>query len=166
MRVFSFFMATVILSFLGSCGATKYSPDSLPDRQIHFGQGGGFTGAVTHYMLLDNGQIFVQKEEMEMSPLEAVKDVDRKKAKTLFKQAAELGLEQIEWDKPGNMYYFLGLNEGNMDHRITWGSTVSPELKAVVDYHKELMGLVKDNRERLTHVVAVDMVHQEWMMGK
>ena len=39
--------------------------DNLPQTQIHFGEGGGITGAITEYCLLKNGQLFDKKHFTE-----------------------------------------------------------------------------------------------------
>ena len=43
------------ISFL-QLSCQKYTIDNLPNTQIHFGEGGGITGAITEYCLLKNKQ--------------------------------------------------------------------------------------------------------------
>ncbi|MFN7119583.1 MAG: hypothetical protein ACK4TA_22495, partial [Saprospiraceae bacterium] len=52
-----FFISLIsILSW--QCQRKPYTPENLPDLQLRFGDGGGFTGAVTTFTLLTNGQLF------------------------------------------------------------------------------------------------------------
>ncbi len=50
-----------LLFFFIHSSCQKYTVDKLPATQIHFGEGGGITGAITEYCLLKNGQLFDKK---------------------------------------------------------------------------------------------------------
>src|SRR6185369_4790919 len=43
-----------------ACTPANEFPKKEKRDEIHFGQGGGFTGAVTHYILLEDGRLFQQ----------------------------------------------------------------------------------------------------------
>ncbi len=122
-----------------ACKGTQYTPANLPEKQLLFGEGGGFTGDFTEYLLLENGQLFVQKrfngEQMEIA------STKKSKAKAMFKQAAALLTDSAAINYPGNMYYFLQLKDNGSDVRLTWGAPgyeVNEPVKLLYDQLKTL----------------------------
>ena len=53
-----FALLAVFSLFCCGCSTPQYTPLDYPYRQLRFGSGGGFTGEVNEYALLDNGQLF------------------------------------------------------------------------------------------------------------
>ena len=54
-----FCILLLIISALFQCKSKDYlTPYDYDGRSISFGNGGGFTGKVTDFTLMDNGQIF------------------------------------------------------------------------------------------------------------
>ncbi|MFN0215618.1 MAG: hypothetical protein ACKVT2_15280 [Saprospiraceae bacterium] len=131
-------LATSVLWF--SCKQTKYTADKLSDKQIRWGTGGGFVGKESAQILCDNGQIF-NRDIMGTVLLSG--KTKGKKAKTLFKTAEELGLAKLEYNHPGNIYYFIELLEGDMVSRVVWGDKKYPVEKSINDLFEELNGLLK-----------------------
>jgi hypothetical protein len=124
------------------CKPTKHTLDSLPDHQLRWGAGGGFTGKETSFTMLENGQIFkfvgVSGEKMEL------KAIKSKTSKALFDAVTSLELEKVELDKPGNMYYFLEMKEKDTTHKITWGDDKNAVDQKVKDFYKVLQQMVTD----------------------
>ena len=110
-----YFVAFFLLT--GSC--QKYRADNLPDPQIHFGEGGGITGAITAYCLLKNGQLFDKKHFTE--DFKILKKGKRRPAKKLFKACRKMDIEKIDLNNPGDKYYFIQYQTGAINHKITWG---------------------------------------------
>lgn len=130
--VFTCFLALVAV--FSACKGPRYTPANLPERQLAFGDGGGFAGAYTEYLLLENGQLFVQKGlSGERVELPAAK---KSTAKALFKKASVLLTDSTAFNYPGNMYYFLQRKDAGVDVRLTWGAPgyeVNAEVKALYD---------------------------------
>ncbi len=61
---------------------TKYTPENMPSKQLHWGYGGGFAIAETSFVLLENGQIF--RRNGTGLALQEVKGTKAKTAKNLF----------------------------------------------------------------------------------
>lgn len=127
----AFLLLAVIFS---ACKGTKYTPANLPEKQLAFGDGGGFAGAYTEYLLLENGQLFVQKglggERTE------IPSAKKRTAKSVFKRATALLTDSTAVNYPGNMYYFLQRKDSGVDVRMTWGAPgyeVPPQVKALYD---------------------------------
>lgn len=137
--LFSFGMLAVIL--IGpACKQTRFTADKLPEKQLRWGSGGGVVGKEKSWILLENGQIFAT--DMMGKTTEADK-VSGKKAKSLFKTAGALGIAKMEFNHPGNMYYFLEWKEGDMVSRIVWGDKNLPVDKSVQTLYDDLNALLK-----------------------
>jgi hypothetical protein len=113
--------AALFFLLIGSgCRSTQVFPQDYKGEQLHFGQGGGFTGAVTSFVLLDDGRLF-QKEykdstysQLEKWPIEFVNQ--------MFLNYHLLHLDQVNHYEPGDLYYFIEYHsEENEMHRIGWG---------------------------------------------
>lgn len=121
-------------SVLYSCKSTNYTYAELPANQLIFGKGGGISGAVTTYTLLENGQIFSEKSlEKTTAELQKIKKNDAKK---LFAELAELNFTEYEMNHPGNVYYFIQLKKDSLEHKIVWGDEAHPvktELQGLYD---------------------------------
>lgn len=134
---FLIFSLLSLTLYFSACKSQVYSADQLPDQQLLFGSGGGFTGEVTEYILLENGQIF-KKSSLKNSMTE-IGHIKKRVAKKLLKEVAGLQLEKTAIRQPGNMSYFVCLKNGNTEYRSVWGSPnyqVDSTLEVV---HKKLM---------------------------
>jgi len=122
------------------CKNTKYAPNTLPDRQLRWGNGGGFVGKEITYTLLDNGQIFTQKTGEALTESASTK---RRTAKSIFKTAETLGLAALDFQHPGNTYKFIEIQSGGAVRRISWGDAEHPVSQGVADLYTQLAALVK-----------------------
>lgn len=129
------------LLLLTCCKSKQYTASELPPNQLRFGNGGGFSGFVTEYTLLDNGQMFVKKSPADT--LAAYKNVKTKQAKALYQQLANLKIETLDFNHPGNMYYYIESQQKDSLYRVTWGSMDQPVRKDVNQLYQNLMELVK-----------------------
>lgn len=97
---------------LAAC-AKKYSVTELPKNQLHFGNGGGFTGKVSDFLILENGQVFY-KEPFGQDYLEIGK-IKAKQAKVLYKQVADF--QSVIVNKPSNNYQYISLQKQDTTYR-------------------------------------------------
>jgi hypothetical protein len=122
-----------------SCHTTKYtSPDSFPGKQVIVSEGGGFTGQVKEYILLENGQVFI-KTVMPSSLTES-EQIKTKSAGEVFERVAALNISAINFLHPGNMTYYLALKEGEKMQEIKWGDPsfpVADSVKNCYDFIRE-----------------------------
>ncbi|MEZ4688526.1 MAG: hypothetical protein R3B47_21420, partial [Bacteroidia bacterium] len=131
------------LLFMGlfACKSTKnIAPDTFEGNQIRFGSGGGITGAVTQWALLENGGLWGVSGHPEAS-LQYVARVSKKEVKAVF-----AAIDTLNWgeapDEPGNMYRFLELREPDQRMRMVWDPFKQenfPELNAFFDKLKVIM---------------------------
>ena len=104
-----------------STSCKKHTIDDLPATQLHFGSGGGFAGAYTEYLLLENGQCF--KKESLNGDYQAIGKTKKSEAKALFSQWETAKLAEMDFKHPGNLYYFVAMDVEGQTHRLTWGAS-------------------------------------------
>lgn len=113
-------LITVFSIVMYNCKSQQYTFDDLPETQLVFGRGGGITGEVNTYTILENGQVFHSNSLTNVS--QEIKGMSKKEAVSHFKGLRALELSDMNFDHPGNMYYFLEEVNGENRYRVTWGS--------------------------------------------
>ncbi|MCB0654020.1 MAG: hypothetical protein KDC85_22265 [Saprospiraceae bacterium] len=128
--------------FFASC-RTTYTTESFPEKQLFFGSGGGFTGMVTEYLLLDNGQLYKHPAPEVYEELDRIK---KKKAESLYAQYDSLGLDNLMFNQPGNIYYFIRMVNGENENYLSWSDERPlPEVE-MMDFYKSLMETVRPKK--------------------
>jgi hypothetical protein len=140
----SLLMGMLLFIYTSGCRVQRATPDTYTGRQLIFGNGGGFTGAESRYVLLDNGQLFSVEtnKSTRKEKYTPLRQLSRTITRQLFSKADALQLEQLAFSHPGNMYYFIGLQENDTTHRATWGHpshTIPGE--AEILYHQLIASL-------------------------
>jgi hypothetical protein len=119
-----------------ACKTTTYTSENLPEKQLYFGSGGGFSGLVNEYLLLENGQMFKVPSPGNYEDMDKVK---RKKAEAIYEQYATLGFNDLIFNQPGNVYYFIRMVDGELENYISWSDQRSlPEVK-MMEFYASLM---------------------------
>ena len=130
--------AFFLIFSLFSCNK-KMTAEKMPANRIEFGHGGGFTGAVTTYVLLNNGRIY--QELMEQNQYNKLRRITKDEAADLYAECEKL--RTLKTDSPGNMYYFVTMKDSTQIPRrwIFGDPSVAPpsELEAL---YKRLVGLI------------------------
>ena len=144
MKRFYFFTILCLPLLFSNCKTTKYTPEAFPEKQIIFGDGGGFSGVVTQFILLENGQFFkktsLKEGHEELEPLK------KKQAKEIYERLANLRLHKFDINHPGNLYYFLRTTDEELDHTITWGAGDYNLREDIMSFYKDLRALLKDRK--------------------
>lgn len=137
----------VLLPFvLPCCKTTNYTIDALPETRIYFGEGGGFAGTVTEYLLLPNGQLFVKPQGT--STFVELNGLARKESKALFKQLDSLRLHKYDFNKPGNLYKYVRQTNEEIDHKVTWGLPDLPVRPDIQRMYKSLKAAVQGKKRK------------------
>jgi len=114
------------------CKPTEaYTPETFDKRKITFGSGGGFTGGVNDYCLLENGQLFGRSSYPSSSGWQPVDTLEKSQVKQYFNQIETLNLLKINHNRPGNWSYFITIEDGAKEHKIQWCAE-APVPQAVV----------------------------------
>jgi len=137
--------AILVAVLYSSCTAKKHLPTEYKKKQLIFGTGGGFTGAVTTYVLQENGQLF---QTVSDTSYKEVSVLSKDSTKTYFAQMDTIPIsDSLEFTHPGNMYYFLEKKEGYADeksNRITWGDGKHEPPAGIKELHTSLIQIVRD----------------------
>lgn len=136
----------VCFLLLLSCKAQEYTPEDFPKAQFLFGTGGGFTGHVKTYTLLENGQIFFENSLKKNS--EQMNKVDLKACKQVFNQAKALNLMEIDYKKPGNMYRFIEYKSKGQSNRVVWSEGQDTVPTGIGSLYKKLLKLIPKNSDK------------------
>ncbi len=121
---------------VSNCKSPSYTPATLPEKQLIFGSGGGFSGAVTRYILLENGQLF--RYDSLPETLVEMGRVRKSKAKAHFKTIDQLALQKRKINEPGNVYYFLEYQYKNYHAKCIWGNSDYEVDKELSNFYQAL----------------------------
>ncbi len=114
----------------------------LPTQKIQFGSGGGFTGRQTAYLLLPNGQIFLQKD-LDGKKFEELGKVNKTVAKALYGRCAKFS--KVPVNRPADMNNFLTLQNDSLTYRWQWGMNTQSKdstANALFKLHQDLLDLI------------------------
>lgn len=130
-----FLVSSVACLFFWSCKPKDYLLDNLPNRQITFGEGGGFTGKYTTWMLLDSGQVF-QKSGIGAKYAEIGK-LKYSQVKKFYKRADSISVDMMKENRPDNYNYEFILQRDSVDYRATWSNEADIDA-SILNLYKEL----------------------------
>jgi hypothetical protein len=111
---------------------------------ILIGTGGGVTGMATVYRITPSGEVFKGKGINEIKYTECGK-IKRSKAKKLIAETTS-AISSASFDHPGNMYYFLSLDENDGEKKITWGDVnlkVADDIQTLFDEIQSVVSALK-----------------------
>jgi hypothetical protein len=118
--------STLLFSLWFLPGFMQAAPDKIrypanyKKAILFFGQGGGFTGAVTTYALLDNGRVF-KKNTLTQPEFIYMGKLTKSDTRQLFNNYTFLGLDTVQTGEPGNIYHFVEYQLKKTRHKLTWG---------------------------------------------
>jgi len=139
MSVHSKFFWVVLVATVASsgCAGTQEDPGHYKGEQLHFGQGGGFTGEVNYFVLLDDGRLF---ETGKSDTTYVFRDHwKRRFTRQMFVNYHSLNLQDIDHKRPGNLYYFIEFRSpGKTAHLISWGLQGNTPGAHVVAFYQTL----------------------------
>lgn len=115
---------------LSSCSTCKIAKQSSI-REIQFGSGGGFMGAVTTCYLKEDGSLYEQEQYIKKLSCDSLG--------TIYELAEEL--PQEDFIQSGNTYYFIRLVSRDTVHYYQWILENKPNEKIVELYTKLLKQL-------------------------
>jgi hypothetical protein len=124
-----------ILTMLFSCKSTNFSPKNYSESQLIVGNGGGVSGMIREYCLLDNGQLFTSKGVS--GQWKAMRKLKKTQTREIFNKVTNLGLSTLKFDHPGNMTYYFIIKKPPRSNQIRWGESgvSTPEgIKTFYDY--------------------------------
>jgi hypothetical protein len=122
----------------------KIAVDKMPTNQLIFGSGGGVTGFVKEYAMLEDGRILARSDDgKQYKTVVTVKGDDLANLKSGMAM-----LDKQAFNEPGNMYYFIE-TKGQMTgkaQRLIWGGTTIAPPTELSDFYKKLMAFVPKDK--------------------
>ena len=139
--LFLLFITLISSLLLLECKTQDYTPYDYDGEVLIFGKGGGFTGQSIEYSLLSNGQLFMNTHKE--GNVTELKRVEKSVAKQIFSNFHSLGFGDLDVNKPGNTYYYLGFRHDGKAHKIQWGAHDYKTPQTLKIYFSNLMAIVK-----------------------
>jgi hypothetical protein len=102
-------------------------------RYIAFGNGGGFIGIETKYILNTGGTL----TKIFNKDTTTLKSIDKTEAATLLKAA--MAFKTYRYFKPDNLYQFIEIE----DNRIVWNSNTDSLDNKITSLYTELLSQIK-----------------------
>lgn len=112
-------ISLLLCIYVLGCRPQFYTPATYKGKQLIFGNGGGFSGAETQYILLENGQLFTNNSLAEKPQF--LKILPKNISRQLFEKALQVQLMNTAFNHPGNIYHFIGIKDKNHFQQVTWG---------------------------------------------
>jgi len=121
-------------------------PQSSYDA-IVIGSGGGFTGAVSQYVIDKTGKIILTNS-LKPNDSSLVRVLSEQELQHLYHQLDSIKARNITFSKPSNMYYFVGMTTNDStQHRITWSDMQLPPA-AIKQFYDNTMQLIRQTAEQ------------------
>lgn len=134
------YLLLLIFGVIWSLSSFGQSPDLRFRPHLVFGSGGGVVGKETTYVFLENGALYKRITE---DSLLRVRLLYSSTAKRHFATARRLRLAQLQSEHPGNLYYFVKINDSQKNGGgATWGQTGTKPPAAVKAFYDNLVKLV------------------------
>ena len=131
MKILFYFIILIILN-------TSNCSEHHDFKEIKFGEGGGFTGAITEYQIKPNGDIFIKNSYNKEN--RKIKTIDDSELKNIEKKFNSLSVESMNFNHPGNLYYFIESGQT----KIVWGNSSFPEPKDIKELFFQLNQIIKN----------------------
>jgi hypothetical protein len=142
--IFPFFLVLISISALGQTTKTVSTEmDSIAAKsKCYFvaGSSGGFSGQVTRYYFLSDGNVYRTESLMKKDSL--IRHLTKKETKTVFKKLKALHLEKTEFNHPGNMTYFIEQNKKGKVSTVKWGDSTKETPADISAFYKYIMDLI------------------------
>lgn len=107
---------------------------------ILIGSGGGVTGVANVYRITPAGEVFRGKGIGDIKYTECGK-IKRAKAKKMIARVATV-VSSSGFDHPGNMYYFMTLQENDGEKKVTWGDTTNTVPDNIKTLYEEIQAAI------------------------
>lgn len=113
-----------LITMITACKSKQKTTRDLSQVKITIGQGGGFTGYYTDYVMYGTGKLerYTSKDQKTA----VINSVPVDSIRAWVNRMDQINFNGIELDKPGNMSYYIELQEPKMTHKVRWGDAVPP----------------------------------------
>jgi hypothetical protein len=143
-----FALSLLLLVALGACSAKTYTVEKMPMPHLSYGSGGGVTGIVSEYCLLQNGQIVEKQRQADKTEIyRVIKKIDADEAKRMMALTDSMQLRRVIFTEPGDLYYYLTMHDANGEtHKITWGKPEKTVRTDIEKFYKTLIAFLSNQK--------------------
>jgi hypothetical protein len=133
-----FLILSVVALFLGCKTPEQIRNETPPSgKRYAIGQGGGFNGNYTEFILSENGQ--VHKYDFKYDREVFFKQLEKTELTFFLQKIETLGLEGIEMNNPGNRTFYIDVRIGKHSiNKVIWGHYNFNPDQELIDFHKEI----------------------------
>lgn len=124
MHAYYLILFLAVLSYY-SCKQKQFIPEDYNGDWMIIGHGGGFSGQVIEYQLMENGRVFRKNSLNKVT--EEVKSLSKSTYQQVISNFSKLGLDQIEMNQPDNMYYYIIWSFDGKGGKIVWNNNDTSE---------------------------------------
>ena len=135
-----YFYLLILILLFPTCKTSKQAAKA-DYVAIQFGRGGGVTNDITTYSLYPDGKIWMKASFTNDSSF--VTEILHEHVKNIYIKIEESGADTIEYQSPGNLYYFIHVHKHSKNNKIVWGDNNPPPTKEVEELYKDLMKIVE-----------------------
>ena len=104
---------------------------------ISLGEGGGITGAYTMYVISPTGN--VQMVETASGTNKSVKILNKAEQDEIYGELQMLNFEDIKYNKPSDMTYYVTVQDIDLNHTVRWGSKQQDTPQKVVQFYDNII---------------------------
>jgi hypothetical protein len=108
----------VVIATTLSCKTVLYRHPETVFPRIEISEGGGFTGALSIYQVLDNGQVFFR--DMGDTTFQEVNRVSKKEAREIFALVRQKVVAEETINEPDNIYRSISYLTSEGTATSTW----------------------------------------------
>jgi hypothetical protein len=138
----SIFLASIMaLLLLLSCKTVHVTPEQYEASKIYFGNGGGFTGRLNEFCMLDNGEVYKVNPSTRKATLRNT--ISKSVTKSLFKKIKKANLQQYLYSEPGNMFCWMKHHSPQDTTYLIWSKNDTTTNTNVTDIYKQLVAMSK-----------------------
>ena len=134
----AFYTVFFFLIILGCKTSEEVKSTVIPSgKRYAIGQGGGFTGDYSEFILGEDGKVF--KYDFKYDREVFYKSISKADLIYFMEKLNALSLDGIEMNQPGNISYYIDVREGRSSvNKIVWGNYKFNPNKEIVELHREL----------------------------
>ncbi len=139
------FILHLIWLLMAGCHTAKIPQSPPSDKEsIHFGHGGGFSGAVNSFVLTEGGYLY--SGDGEFQPFQYIGRIKKNQRQQYFKILKSIIDRHPSINQPGNTYKFVTFNGHAGKIKYVWSDQSLPPKKLRI-LHEILEGEVQRIRQ-------------------
>jgi hypothetical protein len=115
----------MLISLSISCKPTQYGLEDYSGKKLILANGGGFTGQVIEYILLEDGRVFKSNSLNQSTKFH--KKLDKNLTQQVFDNLSVMKLSDLSLNDPGNMYFLIKIITPDQEHVIKWNAESAGE---------------------------------------